>query len=184
MRARSAVGSRLLGCEENLIGAAIRAGLQAGSLFFDGGYDRLAVARPCMRYEPTVSAIGISKWRQCDSLTGPQHPASSAAVISMTSAEFLDKRVSLPLLYQPGTVGEYGFSTDVLGLVVESITNQTLGKYLQENLFKPLGMSDADRPLLVGPSARLKSGRPNVPQHRNEIPTKRSPDVPGIPALG
>ena len=70
------------------------------------------------------------------------YPASSAAVISMTSPEFLDKLGSLPLMYQPGTVWEYGFSTDVLGLVVESITKQTLGQYLQENLFKPLGMSD------------------------------------------
>ena len=70
------------------------------------------------------------------------YPASSAAIISMTSSEFLDKLGSLPLMYQPGTVWDYGFSTDVLGLVVESITNQTLGQYLQENLFKPLGMSD------------------------------------------
>src|SRR5208282_4835666 len=71
------------------------------------------------------------------------YPASSSsAAESMTSVEFLDKLGSLPLMYQPGTVWDYGFSIDVLGLVIESITNEKLGQYLQESLFKPLGMSD------------------------------------------
>jgi CubicO group peptidase (beta-lactamase class C family) len=68
--------------------------------------------------------------------------SSSAAAESMTSVEFLDKLGSLPLMYQPGTVWDYGFSIDVLGLVVESISNEKLGQYLQASLFKPLGMSD------------------------------------------
>ena len=91
------------------------------------------------------------------------YPASSAAVISMTSAEFLDKLGSLPLLYQPGTVWEYGFSTDVLGLVVESITNQTLGKYLQETLFKPLGMSDTGFLVPADNVSRYAKALPNDP---------------------
>ena len=71
------------------------------------------------------------------------YPASSSsAAESMTSPEFLDKLGSLPLMYQPGTVSGLGFSIDVLGLVVESITHEQLGQYLQESLFKPLGMSD------------------------------------------
>ncbi len=71
------------------------------------------------------------------------YPASSSsAAESMTSPEFLDKLGSLPLMYQPGTVWDYGFSIDVLGLVVESIAHEQLGQYLQESLFKPLGMSD------------------------------------------
>ena len=91
------------------------------------------------------------------------YPASSAAVISMTSAEFLDKIGSLPLLYQPGTVWEYGFSTDVLGLVVESITDQTLGQYLLENLFKPLGMSDTGFIVPADKSNRYAKALPNDP---------------------
>jgi CubicO group peptidase (beta-lactamase class C family) len=71
------------------------------------------------------------------------YPASSSsAAESMTSVEFLDKLSSLPLMYQPGTVWDYGFSIDVLGLAIESITHERLGQYLQESLFKPLGMSD------------------------------------------
>src|SRR3954468_6930959 len=56
---------------------------------------------------------------------------------------FMDKLASLPLLYQPATVWDYGFGLDVLGLTIESITKQTLGQYLQANLFTPLGMTDS-----------------------------------------
>ncbi len=92
------------------------------------------------------------------------YPASGSAVAaSMTSAEFLDKLGSLPLMYQPGTVWEYGFSTEVLGLVVESITNQTLGKYLQENLFKPLGMSDTGFMVPADKVNRYAKALPNDP---------------------
>ena len=92
------------------------------------------------------------------------YPASGSAVASsMTSAEFLDKLGSLPLMYQPGTVWEYGFSTEVLGLVVESITNQTLGKYLQESLFKPLGMSDTGFMVPADKVNRYAKALPNDP---------------------
>ena len=44
--------------------------------------------------------------------------------------------------YQPATVWDYGFGLDVLGLTIEKISGQSLGKYLQTNLFTPLGMTD------------------------------------------
>src|ERR1700735_3488230 len=47
-----------------------------------------------------------------------------------------------PLLYQPGTVWDYGLSIDVIGLVVEALSGQTLGAFLEDRLFRPLGMVD------------------------------------------
>src|SRR5262249_15096345 len=64
------------------------------------------------------------------------------AAASMTGAEFLDRLASLPLLHQPGTVWDYGFGLDITGLLVESVAEQSLGKYLQEHVWKPLGMTD------------------------------------------
>ena len=49
---------------------------------------------------------------------------------------------ALPLMYQPGSVGEYSRATDVLGRVVEVISGQSLGVHLAENLFSPLGLTD------------------------------------------
>ena len=69
------------------------------------------------------------------------YPAGSgAAAETMTGAEFLDKLASLPVLHQPGAVWDYGFGLDVLGLVVESLSEQSLGQYMQEHIWKPLGM--------------------------------------------
>ena len=48
----------------------------------------------------------------------------------------------LPLAFEPGERWMYGFSIDVLGAVVEVLTGKTLGEYLRENIFDPLGMKD------------------------------------------
>jgi CubicO group peptidase (beta-lactamase class C family) len=67
---------------------------------------------------------------------------STPASESMTGPEFIERLASAPLLYQPGAVWDYGFGLDVLGLIVEQLSEQSLGRYLQENVWKPLGMTD------------------------------------------
>ena len=57
-----------------------------------------------------------------------------------SNAEFSHELAALPLLFEPGTVWEYGRATDVLGRLVEVVSGQTLGAYLQQHIFKPLGM--------------------------------------------
>ncbi len=70
------------------------------------------------------------------------YPDGMRDLARMTKAEFLDALGKAPLLYQPGTAWEYGLSTDVLGLIVEAVTGGTLGQFLQERLWAPLGMID------------------------------------------
>jgi CubicO group peptidase (beta-lactamase class C family) len=48
----------------------------------------------------------------------------------------------LPLAFEPGQQWMYGFSIDVLGAVIEVLSGQTLGDYLKEHIFDPLGMQD------------------------------------------
>ena len=43
---------------------------------------------------------------------------------------------------QPGVAWHYSHSTDVVGRIVEVISGQTLGAFLRERIFAPLGMSD------------------------------------------
>lgn len=62
--------------------------------------------------------------------------------LKQTNAEQADLLAALPLLYQPGTRWEYSRSTDVLGRLVEVISGQTLGQFLQERILAPLGMED------------------------------------------
>ena len=78
-----------------------------------------------------------------------------------TKAEFLSALAKSPLLYQPGTAWEYGLSTDVLGLVVEAVSGQTLGAFLQERLWGPLGMADTSFALPAVKANRYAKAFPN-----------------------
>ncbi len=55
------------------------------------------------------------------------------------------QRTSLdaPLVNDPGTVWEYGVNTDWLGLAIERITGESLGAYVTEHVYGPLGMVDS-----------------------------------------
>ena len=54
----------------------------------------------------------------------------------------MDTLSKAPLLFQPGTRWDYGFSTDVLGRVVEVVSGKSLGQFLGERVFQPLRMTD------------------------------------------
>jgi CubicO group peptidase (beta-lactamase class C family) len=90
-------------------------------------------------------------------------------------AAFLDKLASAPLLYQPATVWDYGFGLDITGLIVEQISKQTLGQYLQANLFKPLGMTDTGFSISPDNAARYAKPLPVDPDTGK--PQARSPEL-------
>ncbi len=60
----------------------------------------------------------------------------------LSPKEFVAAVASSPLSTQPGTNWEYSMSVDVLGRVIEAVSGQRLGEYLQAHLFKPLNMKD------------------------------------------
>jgi CubicO group peptidase (beta-lactamase class C family) len=77
--------------------------------------------------------------------SGPVHKMYMAAKIysrNQTNADQVAALGKLPLLHQPGTQWEYSRATDVLGRLIEVLSEQSLGAYLQQRLFGPLGMSD------------------------------------------
>ena len=55
-------------------------------------------------------------------------------------AALLAGLAALPLANPPGAAFRYGYSTDVLGLVIEALDGVPLGQALQRRLFGPLGM--------------------------------------------
>lgn len=56
------------------------------------------------------------------------------------AATFLHRLAALPLVAEPGTAFRYGYSTDVLGCIVEQVDGVPLGQALARRLFEPLGM--------------------------------------------
>jgi CubicO group peptidase (beta-lactamase class C family) len=76
----------------------------------------------------------------------------------LTAAEQVERLAKVPLAHQPGTTFEYSLSTDVLGRVVEAISGMTLGQFLEQRLFKPLGMNDSA--FVVAESSRSRLAQP------------------------
>src|SRR6266436_8782283 len=74
---------------------------------------------------------------------------------SQTLAEFVTKLSKLPLAHQPGTVWEYGMSTDVLGRIVEVVSGMAFDRFVQERITGPLGMRDTAFYLSAAQGSRL-----------------------------
>lgn len=68
--------------------------------------------------------------------------AKTQLIRDLTTAEFVTELAKLPLIDQPGASWYYSHSTDVIGRVVEIVSGQSLGAFLQERIFAPLGMND------------------------------------------
>lgn len=63
-------------------------------------------------------------------------------VRDLTTAEFVAELAKLPLIDQPGASWYYGHSTDVIGRLIEIVSGQRLGAFLDARIFRPLGMND------------------------------------------
>jgi len=59
-----------------------------------------------------------------------------------TIEDMVEELGKLPLKHQPGSVWDYSVACDVLGRFVEVISGKPFDKFLEERIFKPLGMND------------------------------------------
>lgn len=59
-----------------------------------------------------------------------------------TIGQAVDRLATLPLQGQPGEKFQYGFSTDVLGRLVEVVSGMPLDQFVEERICRPLGMKD------------------------------------------
>jgi CubicO group peptidase (beta-lactamase class C family) len=55
---------------------------------------------------------------------------------------FIEQLSALPLDFSPGTAWNYSVSIDVMGYLVQKLSGQSFGEFLQTRLFGPLGMDD------------------------------------------
>jgi len=107
-------------------------------------------------------------------LTGPQlKKAYEAADIGddQTNTAMVTKLAQVPLAYQPGTTFQYGFSTDVLGAVVEVASGLTLDRFFAARICAPLGMTDTG----FGPAAAARLAEPQIDEATGTRPPLRDP---------
>jgi CubicO group peptidase (beta-lactamase class C family) len=78
---------------------------------------------------------------------GDEHPVDKLyrekQVLGSTGLkQMIDRTATIPLMFQPGTNWSYSSSVDIQGYIVEKLTGQTLGEFMDQRIFKPLKMND------------------------------------------
>ena len=70
-------------------------------------------------------------------------------------ADLVKMLAALPLVREPGTMFQYGFSTDILARVVEVVSGQRFDRLIQERILDPLEMKDTSFSVDPGKRDRL-----------------------------
>jgi CubicO group peptidase (beta-lactamase class C family) len=87
-------------------------------------------------------------------------PANAKAFLArdLSTADFAVEIAKLPLIDQPGRSWNYSVSTDIIGRVVEIVSGRSLGAFLKERIFVPLGLCDTA--FFVPPGQRSRLAEP------------------------
>ena len=100
--------------------------------------------------------------------------------LNYRSHESLEDRVftllSFPLVAQPGTQWYYSAGADVLALILQRVSKQSISTYLKTNIFDPLGMEDTGYNLDELQTRRVmklhsRNERNIVKRHEQQVPT-------------
>ena len=100
------------------------------------------LVRPITIYDLLRHTSGITYGFYGDSPVRKLYAASKLFDGDVDNAELAERLAKLPLAEQPGTLWDYGHSTDVLGRVIEVVSGKSLYEFEKERLFDPLRMPD------------------------------------------
>ncbi len=109
----------------------------------DGPVETEAARRPMTVQDAMRHTTGLVYGGRAGSAVHAMMPPGSFWLAENLDIEgFAQTLAGLPLRHHPGTVWEYGFSTDVLGGVAERAGGAGLGTLMRDRVFGPLGMAE------------------------------------------
>lgn len=83
-----------------------------------------------------------------------------------------------PLVFEPGTRWQYGYSMDWAGKLVEAVSGQNLEQYMQEHILQPLGMQDTTYIMTAEKYDRVVSLYQKLPDGTMQENPRRLPSPP------
>jgi CubicO group peptidase (beta-lactamase class C family) len=106
----------------------------------------------------------------------------AAKGIYWNAMKMMEEAAAVPLCFHPGEYWMYGFSMDVAGGIVNAVSGKSLGRYLEEVFYKPLGLKDTGFYLPPEKYKRMAGSYRWSPGELTLIPEALPPDssVPGI----
>jgi CubicO group peptidase (beta-lactamase class C family) len=134
------------------------------------------VNRPITVKDLMTQTSGITYGFYGDSMV--RHAYGNAKIYDgdFDNAEFAERIAQLPLQEQPGTLWDYGHSTDILGRIIEVVSGKSLLQFEREKLLGPLGMPDTA--FFVTDATKNKMIAQPVPNDRDfRVGFESSPDV-------
>ncbi|WP_114638119.1 serine hydrolase domain-containing protein [Polynucleobacter necessarius] len=138
--------------------------MQVGQVDADGKLTTVPAKNPITVQDLVRHTNGLTYGGRGTTAVHKLYPAGSApAAVQYTAPEFIDKLASTPLLYEPGTVWDYGFGIDVLGIIEEKIAGKPLGSALQERIWNKVGMPNTTFQVAEKDRARLAQPLPIDP---------------------
>ena len=126
----------------------------------DGSVQLQAVRQPATIQDLLRHTAGLTYEFMGNAPVQRQYAQTRIGSRERSNAAFSHELAALPLMFEPGSVWEYGRATDVLGRLVEVVSGQTLGGYLQQHIFGPLGMNDTG--FSVPPAQHARIAEPFV----------------------
>jgi CubicO group peptidase (beta-lactamase class C family) len=100
------------------------------------------LARPSRMLDLLRHTSGITYGFYGDSPIRKLYASSGLFDGDFDNAQLAERLAKLPLAEQPGTLWDYGHSTDILGRVIEVVSGKSLYEFEKERLFDPLDMTD------------------------------------------
>jgi CubicO group peptidase (beta-lactamase class C family) len=137
----------------------------------------VAPTRPTTILDLMRQTSGITYGFYGDGLVRKAYAAANIYDGDFDNAEFAERIAKLPLAEQPGTLWDYGHSTDILGRIMELVSGKSLLEIEKEKLLGPLGMTGTD--FYVSDPARQKLIAKPMPNDSNfRVGFVSFPEVP------
>jgi CubicO group peptidase (beta-lactamase class C family) len=133
--------------------------------------------RPITIQDLMTQTSGITYGFYGSSLVRKAYAAAKIYDGDFTTAEFAERIAKLPLAEQPGTLWDYGHSTDILGRIIEIVSGKSLLQYEKESLLDPLGMSNTSF-YVTDPKKKILIAMPTTKDHDFRVGFDSSADVP------